>query len=245
MVFQDPMTSLNPYLTIGAQMALVLKMHRDLTRRRGPGRVRQAAGRRAHHRSGVPAAHVPPRTVRRHAPAGDDRHRAALPAGAADRRRADHRAGRDGAGPDPGPDGGAAREVRHRHPADHPRSGRGGGHLRPAAGDEERRVPGAGADRRLLPQPEDRLCAGIAGGGAAAGRRAVPVLRSGDSEPVLTARQTWPCITRWSSRACSRSPAPCAPWTACPWTSVPARRWASSASPAPASPRWPGRCCGW
>ncbi len=37
MVFQDPMTSLNPYLTIGAQMALVLKMHRSLTRCRGPG----------------------------------------------------------------------------------------------------------------------------------------------------------------------------------------------------------------
>ena len=31
MVFQDPMTSLNPYLTIGTQMALVLKMHRNMT----------------------------------------------------------------------------------------------------------------------------------------------------------------------------------------------------------------------
>jgi len=30
MVFQDPMTSLNPYLTIGAQMGLVLKEHRGL-----------------------------------------------------------------------------------------------------------------------------------------------------------------------------------------------------------------------
>jgi len=31
MVFQDPMTSLNPYLTIGDQMALVLRRHRKLT----------------------------------------------------------------------------------------------------------------------------------------------------------------------------------------------------------------------
>jgi oligopeptide/dipeptide ABC transporter ATP-binding protein len=30
MVFQDPMTSLNPYLTIGQQMALVLRQHRGL-----------------------------------------------------------------------------------------------------------------------------------------------------------------------------------------------------------------------
>ncbi|MBN8280979.1 MAG: ABC transporter ATP-binding protein, partial [Gammaproteobacteria bacterium] len=31
MVFQDPMTSLNPYLTVGDQMGLVLKQHRQLT----------------------------------------------------------------------------------------------------------------------------------------------------------------------------------------------------------------------
>jgi oligopeptide/dipeptide ABC transporter ATP-binding protein len=30
MIFQDPMTALNPYLTIGAQMSLVLKRHRKL-----------------------------------------------------------------------------------------------------------------------------------------------------------------------------------------------------------------------
>jgi oligopeptide/dipeptide ABC transporter ATP-binding protein len=33
MIFQDPMTSLNPYLTIGEQMSLVLRRHRQLGRR--------------------------------------------------------------------------------------------------------------------------------------------------------------------------------------------------------------------
>ncbi len=32
MIFQDPMTSLNPYLTIGRQMGLVLREHRGLSR---------------------------------------------------------------------------------------------------------------------------------------------------------------------------------------------------------------------
>ena len=33
MIFQDPMTSLNPYLTIGRQMSEVLRLHRGLDRR--------------------------------------------------------------------------------------------------------------------------------------------------------------------------------------------------------------------
>ncbi|MCE7896143.1 MAG: ABC transporter ATP-binding protein, partial [Gammaproteobacteria bacterium PRO8] len=39
MIFQDPMTSLNPYLAIGAQMALVLRAHRGL---RGREAAREA-----------------------------------------------------------------------------------------------------------------------------------------------------------------------------------------------------------
>ncbi|QOJ32884.1 MAG: ABC transporter ATP-binding protein [Gammaproteobacteria bacterium] len=41
MIFQDPMTSLNPYLSIGAQMALVLHAHRGL---RGRDAARECAG---------------------------------------------------------------------------------------------------------------------------------------------------------------------------------------------------------
>ena len=47
-------------------------------------------------------AAVPARVLRRHAAAGDDRHGGGQRAGAADRRRADHRARRHGPGADPG-----------------------------------------------------------------------------------------------------------------------------------------------
>ena len=39
MVFQDPMTSLNPYLTIGRQLALVLKRHRGLAGSEGRAEI--------------------------------------------------------------------------------------------------------------------------------------------------------------------------------------------------------------
>ena len=38
MIFQDPMTSLNPYLKIGVQMAQVLELHEGLSRRQALGR---------------------------------------------------------------------------------------------------------------------------------------------------------------------------------------------------------------
>jgi len=41
MVFQDPMTALNPYLTIGKQMQMVLAQHRGLTGRAARGRCRE------------------------------------------------------------------------------------------------------------------------------------------------------------------------------------------------------------
>ena len=80
--------------------------------------LRQAPGHRARprrasaaiemlERVGIPEAarrvrHVSARALGRHAPAGDDRHGAAVPARAPDRRRADDGARRDGAGADPG-----------------------------------------------------------------------------------------------------------------------------------------------
>ena len=60
------------------------------------------------------------RQVRRHAPARDDRHCAGMRAQAADRRRADHRPGRDHTGSDPGADDGPEGKAGHGHHHDHP-----------------------------------------------------------------------------------------------------------------------------
>jgi oligopeptide transport system ATP-binding protein len=44
MVFQDPMTSLNPFLTVGRQLEEVLEVHRGLTRRDARRRAAEALG---------------------------------------------------------------------------------------------------------------------------------------------------------------------------------------------------------
>ena len=66
-----------------------------------PGHARSSCWRRWASPTPASALDSTPPAVRRHAPARDDRHGAGVQPGAADRRRADHRAGRDGAGADP------------------------------------------------------------------------------------------------------------------------------------------------
>ena len=93
------MGSLNPSMRIGAQVAEA--------RRRGRRR-RGGSSRRCSPRPGSPSPHVkaallPARTLRRPAPAGDDRDGAGAQPAAGRRRRADHRARRDGSGARPRP----------------------------------------------------------------------------------------------------------------------------------------------
>ena len=104
MIFQEPMTSLNPVLTVGRQIGETLRLHQGLSARDAEKKAVEMLTL-----VGIPApaaagARISAPAVRRHAPARDDRHGAGLQSEAADRRRADDGAGRDDPGADPGPD---------------------------------------------------------------------------------------------------------------------------------------------
>ena len=115
----------------------------------------QGAGARAHDRTAQDGRHpecrgagrsVSAPVLRRYAPARDDRHGAVVQSEAADRRRADDRAGRDDPGADSRPDAHAATGARHRRDPRHPLDGRGGrhgrshpGHVRRATSSRRRR----------------------------------------------------------------------------------------------------------
>ena len=68
MIFQEPMTSLDPLYRIGDQIALPLIAHRGLSRRAGPGAGGRAPRSRAHRRPGA-APRRPTRTSSRAASA--------------------------------------------------------------------------------------------------------------------------------------------------------------------------------
>ena len=78
MIFQEPMTSLNPVLTIGHQIAEALRVHKAIGRKQARERAREML-----ELVRIPDAAEPPRrlsapVLRRHAPARDDRHGARL-----------------------------------------------------------------------------------------------------------------------------------------------------------------------
>ena len=101
MVFQDPLTSLHPMLSIGRQLTEHVRRHLGLGRRDAERQATRVARRRPHPGSRLRAARVPAPVLGRHATADRDCDRARLPAQAADRRRADDGARRHGAGGDP------------------------------------------------------------------------------------------------------------------------------------------------
>ena len=93
-IFQDPMTSLNPVYTIGNQIVEVILLHTKKTKKEAWERARELLELVGINEPERRPEAVPARTVRRYAPARHDRYCLGLRAEAADRRRADDRAGR-------------------------------------------------------------------------------------------------------------------------------------------------------
>ncbi len=138
MIFQEPMAALDPVYTIGEQIAETIVQHegcdtphRDEARAGAAGTGEDPVGRAA-------TEELSARDVGRHAAAGDDRAGAGLLAQRAAGGRADHRAGRDGADPDPAAAAPVAGRTRHGDRVRHPRRRRRGGDLRPHRGDVRR-----------------------------------------------------------------------------------------------------------
>ena len=106
MVFQEPMVSLNPAISVGAQMAEGLSLHMRAVQEGNQAALPRHAGARPDPRSRAHLRRLSARILRRHAATDHAGLGDAAAAKAPDRRRADHRVGH----PDPArsarPDGG-------------------------------------------------------------------------------------------------------------------------------------------
>ena len=70
MIFQEPMSSLNPCFTVGFQITEALKTHLDLSREERRRRAMDLLVRRRHLRRRAPPPLVSAPALRRHEPAG-------------------------------------------------------------------------------------------------------------------------------------------------------------------------------
>ena len=100
-VYQDPMSALNPALRVGRQLGEVAEVHEGLSRREARSAASTGCVRCASAIARGACSPVPARVLRRHAPACRDRDGADGRAEADHRRRADDRTRRDRAAADP------------------------------------------------------------------------------------------------------------------------------------------------
>ncbi len=142
MIFQDPMTSLNPVFTAGDQIAEAVRAHLRVSKAEARERALRAAAGGRDSRPGGAARRLSAPAERRDAAAGDDRDCPRRRAGDPRGRRADDRAGRDGAGADSRGARRAAAAARDGGAAHHPRPRDRGGPGGPGGGNVR------GADRR-------------------------------------------------------------------------------------------------
>ncbi len=162
MIFQEPMTSLNPVFTVGGQIVEAIRIHRKTSRRAARERAVQML-----ELVGIPSAAERVDSYP-HQLSGGMRQRVMIAmalvvrAGAADRRRADDRARRDDPGADPRSAGAAAERARHGHRVHHARSRRGGRVREPRGGDVRRARgrdgAGRGAVRAIRAIPTRAAC---------------------------------------------------------------------------------------
>ncbi len=152
MIFQDPMTSLNPVLTIGDQISESIRLHLKSRQERRAGEDRRHAAARAHPGGREAPGRLSAPVLRRHAPARDDRDGALVRSRRADRRRADDRARRHDSSPDYRADERDAAAARIGDHPDHPRPRRRRRNL-PERARDVRRQHGRVRDRRRRSSP--------------------------------------------------------------------------------------------
>jgi ABC-type dipeptide/oligopeptide/nickel transport system ATPase subunit len=237
MVFQDPMTSLNPVMSVGAQIDDMLRRHTGASAQVARRRTIELLGLVGIRDAAAAGRRLSAPVLRRHAPAGDDRDGGVLRTRSADRRRTHDRARRDGAGADPAAADAPAPGAGHGADADHPRLRRDRRHGRAGACDAGRRDRRVRPDRRACSRTATCLHARVARRGAAAGQ-------AGARGRHDTRRAPRCCACR-TCRSCfrRRGKGPVQAVDGVSFDIRPARRWAWSASRARARPPPGARSC--
>ncbi len=104
MIFQEPMSSFSPLYTIGNQVGEVVRIHRKASKKEARAVAVDMLNKGGNPGSRSRRGPIPARTFRRHASTRDDRQGVVVRSGLVDRRRTDHRTGRDHPGPGAVPD---------------------------------------------------------------------------------------------------------------------------------------------